>query len=83
MNSESADVLEFKMGRIGKFLIFKMAAHFRATDESRDFSNGIVMFLIFLLNLFIFMYTTVRKKISKNLWFSRKKIGKLRTVFNS
>jgi len=49
-----ANVLELKMGRIGKFLIFKMAAHFRATNERCDFSNGIVMFLFFFLNLFIF-----------------------------
>jgi len=54
MKSESADVLELKMGRIGKFLIFKMAAHFRARNESSDFSNGIVMFYFFFLYLFIF-----------------------------
>jgi len=34
MNSESADVLELKMGRIGKFLIFKMAE-----DEIRSYAH--------------------------------------------
>jgi len=53
MKSESAYVRELTIGQIGKFLIFKMTAHFHAKNVC-NFSNGIVMFLLFsLISLFL------------------------------